>query len=77
MITEIFTRWWNGLAEDNGKLKFRNRREAEEFVRSIANHSGGPNRAMVAMRREYLAVQKERTTNGGAESQPSNRFAIH
>lgn len=77
MITEIFTRWWNRLAEDNGKLKFRNRREAEEFVRSIANHSGGPNRAMVAMRREYLAVQKERTSTSGAETQPRKRFAIH
>lgn len=77
MITEMFTRWWNRLAEDNGKLKFRNRREAEDFVRSVANHSGGPNRAMIAMRREYLAVQKERTNNVAAKPQPRRSFAVH
>ena len=60
MIHDLFHRWWNSLAERNGKLKFRSRRDAEEFVRSVANRSGGPNRAMIQMRREYLAIQEKK-----------------
>lgn len=77
MIIEFFLRWWNSLAEDNGKLKFRNRREAEDFVRSVANHSGGPNSTMIAMRREYLAIQKERSSNDAAGSQSRRCVSIH
>ena len=78
MIFEMFRTFWNSHAERNGKIKFRNRREAEDFVRSVANHSGGPNRAMVAMRREYLAVQKERTSsNHASEPQQRRISAVH
>lgn len=76
MNIEFFFRWWNGLAEDNGKLKFRNRREAEEFVRSVANNSGGPNSTMIAMRREYLAIQKQRRINDATGSQSRRCLSI-
>jgi len=56
-VLHTFTSWWNSLARGNGKVMFRNRREAAEFVRRIANE-GGPNKAMMDMRAEYEAVKK-------------------
>ncbi|MEM7470722.1 MAG: hypothetical protein AAF340_05165 [Pseudomonadota bacterium] len=63
MIIDSFLAFWNGLAKKNGKLKFRNRREAAEFVRRISNQSGGPNAKLVEMRRQYETVQKSRETS--------------
>jgi hypothetical protein len=48
-----FARWWNNLAQRNGKLKFRTQREAAEFVRHVQNENGGPNAKIIAMRKRY------------------------
>ena len=56
-MLDTFMSWWNWLARKNGEVMFRNRREAAEFVRRIANE-GGPNQAMMDMRAEYEAVKK-------------------
>jgi hypothetical protein len=56
---EAFLAWWNQLAIKNQKIKFRNSREAAEFVRHMVN-SAGPNEEMVKMREEYVAIRKAR-----------------
>jgi hypothetical protein len=53
-----FMRWWNSLALRNGKLKFRNQREAAEFVRRVQNENGGPNAKILAMRQRYVEVNR-------------------
>lgn len=63
---EIFMRWWNYLAEGNGKLKFRTQREAAEFVRRVQNESGGPNAKIIAMRDRYNEVNRAKA--GGSTS---------
>tara|TARA_R110002074_G_scaffold104113_7_gene224753 strand:+ start:3001 stop:3228 length:228 start_codon:yes stop_codon:yes gene_type:complete len=60
-VIDSFFSFWNGLAKRNGKLKFRNRREAFEFVRRVKNASGGPNAKILEMRRNYEAIQETRT----------------
>ena len=55
---EAFMRWWNWLALRNGKLKFRNQREAAEFVRRVQNENGGPNAKILAMRQRYVDVNR-------------------
>lgn len=64
--------WWNRLAVRNGKVKFRNQREAAEFVRSIAKSSGGPNPKVLEMRRQYEAVQEARARQPNTGSEPHN-----
>ncbi|EZQ14515.1 hypothetical protein [Aquamicrobium defluvii] len=53
-VIECFMNWWNSLARRNGKLMFRNQREAAEFVRQVHNRNGGPNAKLLAMRERYL-----------------------
>lgn len=68
---EAFMRWWNSLALRNGKLKFRNQREAAEFVRRVQNENGGPNAKIIAMRQKYVEVNRakqERDTSRPDES---------
>ena len=57
-LIEIFIRWWNSLALRNGKLKFKNQREAAEFVRRVQNENGGPNAKILAMRQRYVDVNR-------------------
>jgi hypothetical protein len=57
-VVITFMRWWNALALRNGKLKFRNQREAAEFVRRVQNENGGPNAKIVAMRQKYVEVNR-------------------
>lgn len=69
-----FMAFWNRLAKKNGKLRFRNRREAAEFVRRIKNESGGPNAKILEMRREYEALRKppaQETGTGGSQIRAS------
>lgn len=66
--TLIFMRWWNSLARRNGKLKFRNQREAAEFVRKVQNQNGGPNAKIVGMRKRYNEI------NSARHDQPSPEF---
>lgn len=47
------------LEAANQRLKFRNSADAVEFVRRVANTSG-PNKAMIGMRKEYVAIKKAR-----------------
>ena len=53
-----FMRWWNALALRNGKLKFRNQREAADFVRRVQNENGGPNAKILAMRQRYVEINR-------------------
>lgn len=49
MYRHLRARWWNSLAQRNGKLKFRSQREAAEFVRRVQNEHGGPNAKILAI----------------------------
>jgi hypothetical protein len=48
-----FARWWNSLASNNGKLKFKTQQEAAEFVQRVQTENGGPNAKIIEMRRRY------------------------
>jgi hypothetical protein len=61
-VIESFMRWWNSLAQRNGKLKFKNQREAAEFVRRVLNEHGGPNAKILEMRKRYEDVNRARAT---------------
>lgn len=57
--SENFMHFWNKLARRNQKIKFRNSREAAEFVRHMVKTSK-PNQEMIDMREKYVAIQAER-----------------
>lgn len=59
---ETFMRWWNIIAQRNGKLKFKNQREAAEFVRKVQNQNGGPNARILEMRKKYDEVNRAKAT---------------
>jgi hypothetical protein len=59
-LVESFMKWWNGLAAENGKLKFRSMEEAAEFVRKVHEKNGGPNAKIRAMRKQYDDVNRSR-----------------
>jgi hypothetical protein len=65
-VIETFMRWWNLLAQRNGKLKFKNQREAAEFVRRVQNEHGGPNAKILAMRERYVEATRARASRSGA-----------
>ena len=65
-----FMRWWNNLAAKNGKVKFRNQREAAEFVRRVHNKNGGPNAKIIALRQAYEEAGRQRESSGEAPSRP-------
>jgi hypothetical protein len=52
-VIATFARWWNLLASNNGKLKFKTQQEAAEFVRRVQDENGGPNAKIIEMRRRY------------------------
>jgi hypothetical protein len=64
MIT--FYRWWNWLAQRNGKLKFRNHREAADFVRRVQAENGGPNAKIQDMWERYEKIRRARANNEAA-----------
>jgi hypothetical protein len=64
-MIDTFMRWWNLLAQRNGTLKFRNQREAAEFVRRVQNENGGPNAKIMAMRQRYVEVNRAKTGRTG------------
>ena len=75
-VIEMFMRWWNSLAQHNGKLKFRTQREAAEFVRRVQSENGGPNEKILEMRKRYddiNRVQADRSTGLGV----SPRQTVH
>lgn len=53
-FVQYFLIWWNKQAAKNGKTKFRNQKEAAEFIRQVQNRTGGPNAKLVAMRERYV-----------------------
>jgi hypothetical protein len=59
-VIENFMRWWNWLAQGNGKAKFRTQREAFEFIQRTYKKSGGPNCEIRAMRKEYEEIRRAR-----------------
>jgi hypothetical protein len=71
MIIRDFMNWWNRLALRNGKVKFRSQREAAEFVRALVNSSGGPNKKVLEMRRQYEVIQGSRPSR--PEDRPEGR----
>jgi hypothetical protein len=52
-VIGVFARWWNSLASNNGKLKFKTQQEAADFVRRVQIENGGPNAKIIEMRRRY------------------------
>ncbi|SOH92865.1 hypothetical protein SAMN06273572_101715 [Monaibacterium marinum] len=66
-LIDNFMSFWNRLANRNQKIKFRNSREAAEFVRSISNKNK-PNQHVMMMRRKYVAIQAERKAAQDSES---------
>jgi hypothetical protein len=71
-----FMRWWNALAQRNGKLKFRNQREAADFVRRVQNENGGPNAKIVAMRQRYLEINRARNGRNSPRLDEGNNRAV-
>ena len=70
-------RWWNSLALSNGKLKFKNQREAAEFVRRAQNENGGPNAKIIAMRQKYVDVNRAKQERNATRSdQNFNRTVL-
>lgn len=55
-VVDQFMNWWNRLARKTGKLKFRNREEAAEFIRKVQMENGGPNDKIRAMREKYESI---------------------
>lgn len=62
-VFQTFMRWWNTLAQENGKLKFRTQREAADFIRRIHNENGGPNDKIRGMRERYNEIRRIRESN--------------
>lgn len=67
-VIDQFYRFWNLLASENGKLKFRTQREAAEFVRRVQNENGGPNAKIQAMREQYELANRARGTQTSHQS---------
>ena len=63
-----FVRWWNTLAPRNGKLKFKNQREAAEFVRRVQSENGGPNAKILRMRQRYVDVNRAKSSHDAPRS---------
>jgi hypothetical protein len=59
-LIDTLARWWNYVAQRNGKLKFRTQREAAEFVRHVQNENGGPNAKIIAMRKRYEDATRDK-----------------
>lgn len=75
-LVDIFMRWWNGLANNNGKLKFRNQREAAEFVRRVQNENGGPNEKIIQMRKRYNEVNRAKHNSATLELRERNNTTV-
>lgn len=65
-IIEMFMRWWNSLAQRNGKLKFKTQREAAEFVRRVQSENGGPNAKIMEMRKRYDDINRGQADRSSA-----------
>jgi hypothetical protein len=76
-IIELFMRWWNDLAQDNGKLKFRTQREAAEFVRRVQNENGGPNAKIVEMRKRYDDVNRAKAGTDSTRLDGGEHKIVH
>ena len=73
---EAFMRWRNWLPLRNGKLKFRNQREAAEFVRRVQNENGGPNAKILAMRQRYVDVNRAKQERDAPRLDEGNNRAV-
>lgn len=74
-FAENFMFFWNRLASRNQKIKFRNSREAAEFIRHLARTSK-PNREVMSMREKYVAVQAERRAAQSSEPRTGEHRAV-
>lgn len=76
-VIDTFMRWWNYLAQRNGKLKFRTQREAAEFVRRVQNKHGGPNAKILEMRERYNEVNRARSQSNPPRSDNGEHKTVH
>jgi len=76
-LIELFMRWWNDLAQHNGKLKFRTQREAAEFVRRVQNENGGPNAKIVEMRKRYDEVNRAKARTDSTQLDGGEHKTVH
>lgn len=67
-VYQHFLSFWNRLAVRNGKTKFRNQKEAAEFIRQVQNRTGGPNARLIAMRERYVEAHAGKRGQGTAGS---------
>ncbi|MDH7787687.1 hypothetical protein QBD01_003714 [Ochrobactrum sp. 19YEA23] len=67
-MIQHFLVWWNRNAVKNGKVKFRNQKEAAEFVRRVQNRTGGPNAKLIAMRERYVEAHAGKGAKGSSGS---------
>lgn len=74
-FAENFMFFWNRLASRNQKVKFRNSREAADFIRHLSRTTK-PNREMISMREKYVAVQAERRAAQSAEPREGEHRAV-
>lgn len=74
-ISENFMHFWNRLARRNQKIKFRNSREAAEFIRHMARTSK-PNKDMIDMREKYVAIKAERNARQGLQPRAVGNRAV-
>ena len=75
-VLDAFMRWWNYLAQRNGKLKFRTQQEAADFIRRVQIENGGPNEKITAMRQRYEEVTRARTDSKPPRSQEGGHKAV-
>ncbi len=73
---ETFTRWWNWLAQRNGKAKFRTEREAFDFIQRTYEKSGGPNAEIRAMRKEYEEIRRARANREARINKGGDKAAV-
>ena len=64
MVRSFFS-WWNSLATRNGKVKFRNHREAADFIRALGK-AAAPNQEMIEMHKQYEDIRRRQEENRAA-----------
>lgn len=75
-LIATFMNWWNRLALRNGKAKFRDEREAFDFIQQTYRNSGGPNAEIRAMRKEYEEIRRARASRNTGSDKGRDKTAL-
>ncbi len=75
-VIATFMKCWNRLALWNGKAKFRNEREAFDFIQQTYRNSGGPNTEIRAMRKEYEEIRRARASRNIGSDKGRDKTAL-